>query len=346
MIVFTYSTSVETWGNIPYSQALNSSQVLPKYDDGLTVYKDLITRLDAAILKLNIDPAAGSLGGADNMYQGDVNMWLKFANSLKLHMGLLLADVDPAYAQPIAEAAAPGVISSNAENAKIVYLGAQPNNNPVNDNLVLSGRNDFVGSNTIIDMMDTVIDPRLPFYFTQIGGAYVGGVNGASNDFSQFSHVAAKIQEPTFEGIIFDYAQTEFLLAIGAARGWNVGGTAEDHYNKAIRASIEYWGGTTAEADAYLANHLVAWATAGDTWQQKIGNQMWIALYNRGFEAWTEWRMLDYPLLVAPPDALSAFPLRFPYPIEEQTLNGVNYNAAATAIGGDKVTTKLFWDTH
>jgi hypothetical protein len=344
MIVFTFSTCVETWGNVPYTKALDINNVLPAYDDGLTVYKDLIARLDAAIQKMKADPAAGSFGSADNMYHGDVGMWLKFANSLKLHMSLLLADVDAAYAQPLAEAAATGVIASNAENAKIVYLGSQPNNNPVNDNLVLSGRNDFVAANTIVDMMDSLADPRLPFYFTKAGGVYVGGIYGASNDFTQYSHVAAKIQEPTFEGTIFDYAQTEFLLAIGAARGWNMGGTAEEHYNKAIRASIEYWGGTTAEADTYIANPLVAYSATD--WKKSIGNQMWLAFYNRGFEAWTQWRMLDFPLLVAPVDALSDIPVRYPFPIEEQTLNGANYTAASAAIGGDDVSTKLFWDKH
>jgi len=32
------------------------------------------------------------------------------------------------------------------------------------------------------------------------------------------------------------------------------------------------------------------------------------------------------------------------YPSTEQTLNGANWKAASTAIGGDLMTTKLFWD--
>ena len=72
--------------------------------------------------------------------------------------------------------------------------------------------------------------------------------------------------------------------------------------------------------------------------------QKWFALYNRGFEAWTEWRRLDFPKLVKPKEAQSEIPLRYPYPVSEQNLNQVNYDAAAKAIGGDVVTTKLFWD--
>ena len=142
------------------------------------------------------------------------------------------------------------------------------------------------------------------------------------------------------------YAEVEFLLAEAVERGFDVGGTAEEHYNKAITASILDWGGTVEEAAAYLADPRVAYATAEGDWKQKIGMQSWIAYYNRGFEAWTQFRRLDYPLLVAPPDALSALPIRLTYPIEEQTLNGTNWEAAGTAIGGDAVDTQLFWDVN
>jgi hypothetical protein len=344
MIVYTYSVLVETFGNVPYSEALNASIVLPKYDDGLTVYKDLITRLDAAIKQM--DAGTTSFGGADNMYGGDVALWKKFSNSLMLHMALVLADVDAGFAQPFAEAAAPNVMQSNADDGKIVYLPSQPNTNPVYENLVASGRNDFVPANTLVDVMNTLNDPRRPLYFTQVGGEYVGGIYGASNDFTAYSHVADQILVPEFPGVLMDYSQTEFLLAIAASRGWNVGGTVDDHYNKGIGASIVAWGGTVDDAIAYISQPSVFWASAAGDWKQKIGTQMWIALYNRGFEAWTQWRIMDYPQLVAPPDAESNVPVRYPFPISEQTLNGANYDAASAAIGGDDVETKLFWDKN
>jgi hypothetical protein len=342
--VYTWSVLVESFGDIPYTEALDIDNPLPKYDDGMTVYKDLITRLDAAIA--NLDPAFSSLDDADNMYQGDVAAWIKFANSLKLRMGLLLADADNTYAQTVVEQAAPNVFTSNADNARLVYLAAQPNANPIYDDLVASGRHDFVPANTLVDTMNSLSDPRRPFYFTLFGGAYVGGEYGASNDFTQYSHVADKIQEPTFEGLIFDYAEVEFLLAEAVERGYAVGGNAETHYNNAIEASILYWGGTNTEVTTYLANPNVAYTTAPGTWKEKIGLQFWIALYNRGFDGWTEWRKFDYPLLVAPPDALTDIPVRLTYPIEEQTLNGSNYESASAAIGGDHVYTKLFWDKN
>jgi hypothetical protein len=344
MEVYCYDVLVETFGNIPYSEALDINKPLPRYDDGLTVFKDLLVRLDAAIAKLN--SGFGSFEGADNMYGGDVALWTKFANSLKLRMALVLADKDGATAKAAVEAAAPKVFTSNADNAKIVYQSAMPNTNPIYVDLIASGRHDFVAASTIVDAMNSLNDPRLPLYFTQKSGAYVGGVNGASNDFLAYSHVADLIQTPAFPGTLFDYAEVEFLLAEAVERGYTVGGTAAGHYNNAVTASIEDWGGTALDATGYLANTKVAYATAAGTWQEKIGIQSWIAYYNRGFEAWTQFRKLDFPLLVAPPDALSPLPLRFTYPIEEQTLNGDNWKAASTAIGGDAVDTKLFWDKN
>jgi len=342
MTVYTYSYLVETFGDIPYSQALNLDTPLPKYDDGLTVYKDLISRLNVAIGKL--DQSQASFDNADNIYKGDVSLWYKFANSLKLRMGMLLADCDAATAKLAVESAASHVISSNHENAAFSYGSYAPIWSPLYDELVASGRKDFVPTSTIVDPMNASEDPRRPFFFTTIDGEYLGGENGASNDFTSYSHVADAMQVKNFEGMVFEFAETEFLLAEARERGYAVGGTAEEHYNKAIRASIEYWGGTTADADTYLSNPEVAYSTAAGTWEEKIGFQFWLALYNRGWEAWTVYRRLDSPILEAPADAVSALPLRFTYPINEQTLNGANYDAAASAIGGDEVDTKLFFD--
>ena len=140
------------------------------------------------------------------------------------------------------------------------------------------------------------------------------------------------------------YDEVEFFLAEAVARGYNVGGTADTHYNNAITASILWWGGSAVQAAAYLAQPSVAYATAAGNYKQKIGTQKYLALYTRGWDEWIEVRRLDYPVLVAPSSALTAFPVRYTYPVNEQNLNTTNYNAAATAIGGDKVITKLFWD--
>lgn len=140
-----------------------------------------------------------------------------------------------------------------------------------------------------------------------------------------------------------DYAEVSFGLAEAAARGFSVGGTAESFYKQGVTASFAYW--NAGDAAAYLAKPTVAYTTATGDYKQKIGTQKYLALYNRGFEAWTEWRRLDWPKFNLPVNKTYAdIPVRFTYPVGEQTLNLVNWQAASAAIGSDKVQTKLFWD--
>ena len=356
MEVYTYSILVNTFGDVPYSgavntalksQALDSDNLTPEYDDAATIYADLFTRLDAAIASL--DKGAASFGSADLLYGGNVTSWLKFANSLKLKMAMTLADVDAAKAKSLSEAAVTaGVFTSNADNAKITYLGTTPNTNPIWVGLIQSSREDYVASNTIMDLLQApaIDDPRIPLYFTKDNaGGYSGGTYGRSNSYVTFSKAGAAMTATTTPGILMDYSEMEFYLSEAAARGYTVGGTAASHYAAGITASIVYWGGTEASATAYLADPNVAYATAlGGTDLNKIARQKYLALFNRGLEAWVEYRRLDYPTFNVPPIPQGEFPIRYTYPNSEQTSNIKSYTAAAAAIGGDKLSTKVFWD--
>lgn len=355
LTVYAYSNLVETFGDIPYTEALDINNLLPKYDDGLTVYKDLINRLTAAINSL--DTSNGSYGEADRLYEGDVTKWKKFANSLKLRMGNILSDVEPALAQStMLEAVASGVISSQADNATYSYLSADPNTNPIFASLVLSGRFDYVAATTIIDALNNFNDPRLPLYFTEIGNVegsgYLGGTVGDASTYANYSQLSAPFNSATLPGVLFDYSEVEFILAEAASRGFGVTGSAESHYNAGITSSILYWGGTMDDANSYLSqpsvayNSAIASSNAAMPWKEVIGTQKWIALFNRGTEAWTSIRLLDFPIMAEPIDALSGYPARYTYPIIEQTLNGASYSAAASAIGSDEAETQLFWDLN
>lgn len=342
-MVYAYSTLVKTFGNIPYKEALNPDKVYPAYDDASGVYADLLTRLDAALSAINTGEAG--FGSNDILLGGRMDHWVIFGNSLKLRMGMELADVDASKAKTIVEASASKAIASNDENVAFHYLSSPPNTNPIWVDLVQSGRKDFVAANTLVDVMAGLADPRIPLFFTKDAqGGYTGGIYGSNNNYATYSKPSETVTNPSFEALLMDYSEVEFLKAEAVERGFSVGGTAEEHYNNAIRASISYWGGSTANADAYLADSKVAYNSAAGNWKQKIGTQKWIALYNRGFESWTEIRRLDFPQLQVPSDAVSGYPNRYTYPVQEQNLNTDNYNKASSAIGGDKVETKLFWD--
>jgi hypothetical protein len=342
--VYAYQNLVDIFGDIPYSGAMNITNISPKYDDAATIYQDLITRIDNALSDL--DASQGSFGSADLIYGGDVDLWKKFGNSLKLKIGITLADANATLAKTTVEAAvAAGVFETNVDNALFPFLTAV-HTNPLYEDIIQSGRNDFVPANTIVDIMNDLSDPRRPFYFTKFGDVYLGGSYGYESPYSLYSHIPDAISAPDFPGILMTYDEVLFYEAEAAARGFSVGGTVEDLYNGAITASILFWGGTETDATAYLAQPTVAYATATGTYQEKIGTQAWIAFYTRGLEGYTEWRRMDYPIfnIASLITTYDEIPIRFPYPVSEQTLNKVSYTAAASAIGGDLISTKIFWD--
>ncbi|WP_035668137.1 SusD/RagB family nutrient-binding outer membrane lipoprotein [Flavobacterium sp. 83] len=350
MSAYTYSVLVDTFGDVPYTEALDiEGHPLPKYDDAQTIYKDLISKLTTASAAL--DASAASFGSADLIYGGNAAKWKKFANSLRLRLAVNMYDVDAAYATAqINAAVSDGLITSNADNADLHYLGAEPNANQLYVDIVASNRKDFVIADTFVNKLNDLSDPRRAKYFTFAPETtnYIGGTYGASNSYTNYSHINETILEPTFPGTIFDYTETQFLLAEAAARGVAVGGTAITHYNTAITASMESWGVDAADTALYLAQPSVVFDAVN--WKKSIGEQAWIALYNRGFEAWTSWRRLDFPVLVAPASTyndITSVPTRYKYPAGEQTVNAKNVTAASALItGGDLLTTKVFWDKH
>lgn len=349
--VYTYAILADAFGAIPYSESLNIDILQPKYDAAATVYNDLIVVLDAALASMD-GAADGFSSRQDPVYQGDAAKWKKFGNSLKLKLAITIADADAAKAGTmVTQAIAGGLFTSNADNASITYLDAFPNTNPIHEDLVQSGRADYVVANTLIDKLLALDDPRLPVFAEPLadGVTFEGGIYGTANTFAQKSHIGDAFYDPELEGLVLDYAEVEFYLAEAKERGiGTVAGTAAEHYNAAITASMEYWGVDDADIVAYLTNPDVAYATAAGTWKQKIGTQSWIAFFNRGFEGWSTWRRLDFTGFNVPPLlTYEDIPQRFIFPIEEATLNNTNLQEAIQMIGGsDDVQTKVFWDKN
>ncbi len=350
LMSYTYQVLVDTFGAVPYTEALKGGDnYLPKYDKGQDIYKALLIRLDNALAEL--DPSFSSFDDADVIYNGDLDKWIKFGNSIKLKLGinLLASNLDNTIAtNAINEAITGGLISANSENCKVPYMKTLPNTNPLFVDLVNSGRHDFVVTKPFVDKLIALNDPRRVIF---TNGGLNGGVVGSSNSYSSKTNTKGTILEKEdFSGTLLDLSEVEFLLAEAAERGITAAGSAESHYNKAILASMDDWGVNPSDAVTYLAQVNVAYTTATGSWKQKIGEQAWIGLYNRGFEAWTSYRRLDFPVLTAPANAQAAaegkVPVRLAFPIREQTLNPTNYDSAADAIGGDKLTTKIFWDIN
>ncbi|WP_431243096.1 SusD/RagB family nutrient-binding outer membrane lipoprotein [Flavobacterium sp. P21] len=222
--VYTFQLLVDTFGNIPYTQAANLAQYpLPAYDDGATIYADLITRINADITALSSGTANSfpTFADGDKIYGGDPASWKTFANSLKLKLAIGIADSNPTLAQTTALAAiAGGVMTSPASNAHFPYLPASPNYNPLYENLEASGREDFVGGKTLVDYMNASNDPRRPGYFTTVGGQYIGLPIGEGGEFAEYSHAGDYAYTPDTPGNIITATEVAFYVAEANAR-WN-----------------------------------------------------------------------------------------------------------------------------
>ena len=257
---YGFQACVDHFGDLPYSEAFQAESITqPKYDDAAEIYADLINKVKTALNTLGADAGNGSWGGADVMYGGDDMLWRKFGATLLMRLGMRLADVNPAASKDAVNAAiSAGVYTSMDEAGYLHYIGVTPHVNDIYDSYFNDGRKDYLPTNTIIDLMLDLNDPRISKYFTEAPeGGYLGAVAGldGAQSYQLFSQFQDIFFDPTFPAMITDYIESEFLLAEAAARGgYNVSGSAEEHYNNAIRASILYWGGTDAEADAYLAS--------------------------------------------------------------------------------------------
>ncbi len=350
--VYAFQILVDAFGDVPYTEAFAAlDNASPAYDDDETIYGALIEKLDEAIEMF--DTSAGSFTTQDLIYSGDVSSWVAFANSLKMRFGVRLLDANPTLGSELITQAANGAFTSNTQNAKMSYVANEVvTGNPMYNQLVVSGRTDYVGSNTLVDILNELNDPRRGFFLeTSIDSTdYVGLAYGkiASSNYRLFSTVGSMLKESDFPGVLMSYSEVEFILAEAAARGIAVSGTAEDHYNAAVTASIMDWGGSATDAADYLAQPEVALATAeSGNVMNAIAIQKWISLYNEADQGYAEWRRLDYPVFNPPVDMeYSDIPVRYKYPVNESSINASSYERAVQQMGGDTQHIKVFWDLN
>lgn len=342
--VFAWHVLVDTFGDCPYTEALNVNEnLLPKYDDDQAIYTDLFRRIDQALATLE----AGGTGfaDADLIYGGNSDAWIKFGNSLKLKLAVRISDADAGLASAkAAEAMAAGVFESDADNFAYPFEADPPNTNPLWTSLVQSGRSDFIVANTMVDVIVPLNDPRTPVYLDDNITPYEGGIYGSNSPFANYTHIGPLFQESDLPGLLMSYSEVQFLMAEAIERGL-VAGDAEAYYNEGVTSSIKFYGGSDADAAAYLAQPTVSYAS-GD-WDERIGVQKYLALYmTNGFESWASWRLLDYPAMNIAGQSLLPVPRRYVYPNDEPNINGTNYDAASAAMGGDALDSRVFWDIN
>ncbi|MBV6647974.1 MAG: SusD/RagB family nutrient-binding outer membrane lipoprotein, partial [Cyclobacteriaceae bacterium] len=352
---------VDTWGDAPYSTALDpASNPQPTYDAGATLYTEIQTLLDGAITDLGSTSSASPTNydlvypsaSESSWVAGSAPLWIRTANALKARYYNHLSKVDPAgSAQDALDAIAAGTYTSNADDAKMGFGPEQAG--PWFSFLTGTfGQNNIALCQTFIDLLrDRVAvgtdDPRAAFYFRDNGaGLYAGVPYGSINKPGDATGVGDYIN--TLEGTtnIVTYTEVKFIEAEANFRLDNFPEAAAA-YNEAVRSSIlRVTGAADPAYEALYANEDAASIQTNGL--QKIFTEKHIALFLE-HEAWVDWRRsipAGQPGTTSGIPALTptttnetsgVFPRRFLYPQSEVTNNASNVPAAV-------ITDKIFWD--
>lgn len=329
--VAAMSRVTDAYGAIPYSKIGEDGNIATPYDSQEEVYNKFFEELDASITTLTENKNAALVATADYVYSGNVQKWVKFANSLKLRLAIRIAYANPTKAREMAETAVKqelGLIETNADNATWKYFGTLPNPiyTAVRYNEEQTG-GDAHAAADIICYMNGYKDARRASYFEQsgwTGQTYVGlrrsiNMAKASAHFNKYSRIKMSSSDPV---LWMNAAEVAFLRAEGKAIfGFDMGGEAGDFYNKGIALSFEQWG--VAGADTYakddqsvpavykdpsgvytysgnLTDITIKWDEAAgiEKKQERIITQKWIANWPLGNEAWADYRRTGYPKLI------------------------------------------------
>ncbi len=344
--VYIYLRYTDLLGPIVYSQYGNMQKTVP-YDKQSDVYKNFFLELDSAvtILKQNAGGTSATISSFDPIYQGKYDKWQKMANSLRLRIGMRIVYVDPATAKTQCEkAVADGPITANADNGWLTTTTTFPN--PYN---TISSWGEYRMSADMESICKGYLDKRITTRFSPaktpdntddpagVSFPYEGLLNGQTkNDRTAVSYnTLMSDHQPAYLKVgdkgpnwhVMRAAETSFLRAEGALRGWAMGGTAQQFYEDGIKLSLAENGldNLNMKGEDYITSSLtpaspgidkntvrpnvvtdpastvpIKWDAAGTLEYnlEQIITQKWLALFPDSEEAYAERRRTGYPKLL------------------------------------------------
>jgi hypothetical protein len=360
---YTLQLITDAWGDVPFTEALqgNSGIEAPKFDTQESIYDALIPMIDSALARIDFNTDAHPAND-DLIYQGDMVLWYKFANTLKLKVYLRQSKVRPGVAAAGigAMAADPTEYLESGEDALTLFIDEKFRQNPLFTTVTaLSPAKNIFASETSVDYLNSINDPRVAdFYDPNAIGNYVGIPQGAARDVTLFPppvndnnysmYNSEQIIAADVPVRLMSAAESMFLQAEAIARGYMTGDAAV-LYEAGIEDSWSQWTNSSAalgtDLTTYLAQPEVAYpGGGGEAAVEAIITQKWIAMNgNQNFEAWTEWRRTGYPDFfvesVTSELGSGVFPARLLYPSDELTTN-------PNVITGRSVTDRVWWDIN
>ena len=116
-----------------------------------------------------------------------------------------------------------------------------------------------------------------------------------------------------------------------------------------VTANLDYWG--IAMPAGFMMRTDIALDGIGssdDDKLERLMEQKWIAGFGLNiFDMWGDYKRTGKPSLDLGPEVtakgFTAAPNRMFYPVIETQINSANHSAAASAIGGDDITVKHFY---
>jgi len=349
--------AADQFGDIPYREAADSTNLHPKFDNQLQIYADLQSQLDSAItifLAATGPSNAGPSADGSELIYGDRGgdpdalraVYIKVAHSLKARLYMHTAEVDPSsYAKALAEV--PLGIADPADDFLWFHDGS-----PQGQNIwwqFMSARGDIAPGAAFVEIQKRRITAgvenfnQMTFTFlpTSAGPTEFVGVrptgsrnmvtngtiyNGAGNPVGEFSLFGPYIDGATAPG---DWRTPEITFRetqlIGAEAAFQTGGAgAAQPFLDAARANRTY--GTFAGA---VVDFGAAPGSLPATLQNII-EEKYTALYLNP-EVWNDYKRTCFPSLApAPSVAAGTTPRgtpivgRLPYGLTELNANGAN----------------------
>lgn len=353
---------VDLYGDIPYSEAHKRGQNLtPSYDDDMSIYRDLVVQLEQAVSLIDNAPTSAINPGAnDVMLQGNMSMWKKFANTLKLK--ILIRESEKASSAAYVQAEIQELVDANAQflgpNDNIKINPGFNNNKPNgfaslfldSTGAVLNNYSSTAATKYTITYLTNTNDTRRNrIYSAATGGGYDGHQQGdVLTPLTNYpvSHIGpGLLTNNSQDGIVFTAAESLLLQAEAVQKGY-MPGVAKDLYESGITESFKILGLTATDASTYYnqAISLVNWNASVGNELEAIINQKWIGLNGiNGVETWIENTRTGFPAHVplSTVATTTTRPVRLLYPSSEISGNTANVPAQSET---QAFTSRVFWN--
>jgi hypothetical protein len=346
----------DLFGDVPYFEAFNGidGTVTPKYDLQADIYQNengILDNLDKGITAIQNYSGSIPLEG-DILYNGNLDAWVQFANSLKIKYLIRISGKVDVSAQLQTVFTSGNYIKNNAENAIFDFTNTEPNSFRLAQ-LRVGDFNNFVLSKTMEEILTNLNDARITNFFRPFSNSTSNEFNGLINGIdasstsialSDYSLAGTAFREDTssLDANFMTAWETSFLLAEAAEKGL-INANAETLYNTAVAQAFDYW--NTNLPVNYLTGN-AHFNAIGKTPLEQIITQKWIASVINGYEGWIEYRRTGFPALKNVSASLNngKIPVRMPYPAEAASLNSENYKVAETATNGNSLDVKVWWN--